>query len=147
MIVGGPKCHENPKWLLGEDIIENINSINSLGVVFNVRIIMVYTCIIFLVNSPNGICAFLFQKYMLDSCVIPLTLLHKLIESGLSLVNCAFYKQTKYMSSQEENGIVDSLRIVLSSDNFTKPYSDDHRLSMYLYKYTVFLQSWRFNKY
>ena len=39
----------------------------------------------------------------------------------------------KYISSQNvNNGVVDSLRMVLASEHFIKPYSEDHILAVLL---------------
>ena len=70
---------------------------------------------------------------MSTGIAIPGTLLHGLTYSGMSLAYCALQKN-KYISSHGQNGLIDSLKVVLSSENFTKPYSDKHRLAVLLTK-------------
>ena len=83
---------------------------------------------IFAINSPTRrLCSLLYDKYMSTGIAIPGTLLHRLTNSGMSPAYCALQKN-KYISSHV------SLKVVLSSENFTKPYSDEHRLAVLLTK-------------
>ena len=70
---------------------------------------------------------------MSTGIAIPGTLLHRLTYSGMSPAYCALQKN-KYISSHGQYGLIDSLKVVLSSENFTKPYSDEHRLAVLLTK-------------
>ena len=73
------------------------------------------------INSPTRrLCSFLYDKYMSTGIAIPGTLVHRLTYSGMSPAYCALQKN-KYISSHGQIGLIDSLKVVLSSENFTKP--------------------------
>ena len=76
---------------------------------------------IFAINSPTRrLCSLLYDL---------------LIYSGISAAYCALQKNKYiYIYSHGQNGLIDSIKVVLSSANFTKPYSDEHRLAVLLTK-------------
>ena len=154
MSVGDNRFYDYPKWLLGnlETCQGNIIK-QSLGIskfsrsthllhamgIRKINDVIVQNSAslwnrIFAINSPTRrLCSLLYDKYMSTGIAIPGTLLHRLTYSGMSPAYCALQKN-KYISSHGKNGLIDSLKVVLSSENFTKPYSDEHRLAVLLTK-------------
>ena len=88
---------------------------------------------LFCVKSPTQtLCSYLYGEFLSTGNTVPGTLLSRIVNSGHSPLICTLTK-TKYMHvSSCNDGIVDSLRMVLASENFIKPYSEDHRLAVLL---------------
>ena len=71
--------------------------------------------------------------YMSKGIVIPGTIIERLVTYGLSPTRCAFNKHVsdKY---QEQCGEIDSLRLLITHENFVKAYSEEHVLACMLLK-------------
>ena len=90
---------------------------------------------LFCVNSPTRtLCSALYANYIQDGSIIPGTLLSKIIQSKSSPLSCALSKAKYNPEYCNENGIVDSLKLLLLSENFNKPYSSDHQMAVMLTK-------------
>ena len=89
---------------------------------------------IFKVNSPiRKLCSHFYNTFLTSGSVIPGTLLSKVLRYGFSPIKCALQK-IKPIPCISENGVADSLRVVLSSEGFRKPYSEEHLLAVLLTK-------------
>jgi hypothetical protein len=89
---------------------------------------------IFNVHSPlQQLCTYFMSLYVAKCTLIPGTLVSRLVTSGLSPINCVFNQITKCNVSTE-SGIVHSLKGLLMSEHFFKPYSDEHVLASLLLK-------------
>ena len=70
------------------------------------------------------------SQYILTGKYIGKTLVGRIIDMGISPMYAAFNKVTLSPDVETEaNGVVDSLRVMLSSENFIKPYSEESILS------------------
>ena len=69
--------------------------------------------------------------YALSGHIVPGTLLSRVVSMGLSPTVCIFrsYRKPK---SDDDDGIVDSLRALIRHENFLKPYSEEHVLTSLL---------------
>lgn len=91
---------------------------------------------IFCVTSPTSrLCSYLYSEYILHGSLAPGTLLSRIINNGYSPSICAL-KKVKITPTNLlcNNGIVDSLRMVLNSKTFNKAHSEDHYLAGLLCK-------------
>ena len=89
---------------------------------------------IFSVESPvQSLTSHFMSLFLSHNILVPNTLVNRIVAFNLSPVRCAF---TKYQSVvfKEESGLIDSLRYLLMCENFIKPYSDEHVLSVLLTK-------------
>ena len=67
--------------------------------------------------------------------MIPGTLISRVYDTGHSVVDCAISRKHHIPKQIANNSISDSLQMVLSSENFIKPYSEQHILAVLLTKY------------
>ena len=81
------------------------------------------------------LCSYLYSEYILHGSLAPGTLLSRIINNGYSPSICAL-KKVKITPTNLlcNNGIVDSLRMVLNSKTFNKAHSEDHYLAGLLCK-------------
>ena len=56
----------------------------------------------------------------------PGTLIERVLSHGLSPINCIFNKLS--LVNSQNCGVVDSLKVLLSREQFLKPYSEEHVL-------------------
>ena len=73
---------------------------------------------------------YLLSVYLQHGVVYPNTLLGRLLAADLNPINCAVDKTNmgEKGGRQRENGLVDSLRHLLVSENYIKPWSAEHSL-------------------
>ena len=65
--------------------------------------------------------------------IVPGTLISRILSFNLSPVECAFYKLKHFNNTfTDTDGVVDSLKTLLMNENFIKPYSDEHILTVLL---------------
>ena len=86
---------------------------------------------IFKVDSPAAdLNRYLVSVCLQDGVVYPNTLLGRLLAAGLNPIKCAVDKTNMCEKGgrQRENGLVDSLRHLLVSENYIKPWSAEHSL-------------------
>ena len=86
---------------------------------------------IFKVDSPAAdLNRYLLSVYLQHGVVYPNTLLGRLLAAGLNPIKCAVDKTNKCEKGgrQWKNGLVDSLRHLLGSENDIKPWSAEHSL-------------------
>ena len=93
----------------------------------------------FLVNSPaRRLSEKLLSTYLSKKLVIPGTIIHRMKNTGVSLVKGLFsriYIPVPQVGNDNVNdGVVDSLRYLISHENFIKPYSNEHILGVLLTK-------------
>ena len=82
-------------------------------------------------DSPTrDITSYLMSKYIAEGVAVPGTIISRLLGMGLSPLLCAFNNKhfSRQNSSDDCNGVVDSLRHLLKHENYLKPYSDEHLL-------------------
>ena len=69
----------------------------------------------------------LLSKYICNGSIVEGTLLGKVISQGLSPVRAMFEKPQKVFShSAHDNGVIDSLRFLMHSENYVQSQSVDH---------------------
>lgn len=89
---------------------------------------------IFKISSPvRELCSVFLSMFMTNGFRCPGTLVDRLLNFNVSPVHCLFSKPRACFNS-ERNGIDDSLRYLLSSEFFLKPYADEHILAVLLTK-------------
>ena len=73
-------------------------------------------------------------NYLTNNEVIPGTLIQRLLSQGASPVNSILNAPRKYTCRTKchDNGIVDSLQSMLFHDNYIKPHSNEHMLTVLL---------------
>ena len=88
----------------------------------------------FKVDSPSReINAYLLSQYILFGYRVKGTLIDRVLMAGCSPTSAIFTKPSQpHITSQ--SGVTDSLRYLLMHENFIKPYSDEHILSVLLTK-------------
>ena len=80
------------------------------------------------------ICARFLAEYIITGKTIPGTLLERLVKNGISPVESMTHVFPAYELSNDSDGVVDSLRYLVSHENFNKPYCDEHVLAVLLTK-------------
>jgi len=90
------------------------------------------------IESPiNRLSCYFLSLFILKKIVIPNTLIDRLIKANLSPIQCIYninialnmYRTQKW---KVESGTIDALKFLLMSENFIKPYSEEHVLSYLL---------------
>ena len=92
---------------------------------------------IFQVDSPAKVlCANLLSMYILKGNCVPGTLLDRLVKLKFSPVRCMLQKckPEATIDGNSHDGVVDSLRFLISQENFIKPYSSEHVIASLLTK-------------
>ena len=84
----------------------------------------------FISESPAKLLnSILLSKYICNGLIVEGTLLGKVICQGLSPVRAMFQKPKKISSHcAHDNGVIDSLRYLIHSENYVQPQSNDHVL-------------------
>ena len=95
--------------------------------------------IMFLVDSPaRQLSEKLLSTYLSKRLVTPGTIIHRMKNIGISLVKGLFsriYIPVSQVGNDNVNdGVVDSLRYLISHENFIKPHSNEHILGVLLTK-------------
>lgn len=89
---------------------------------------------IFNVPSPvRDLCSFFLSMFLIDGFRCPGTLIDRLLNFNVSPTRCVFIKP-RFYSNRECDGIVDSLRFLISSEHFLKPYADEHIVAVLMTK-------------
>ena len=87
---------------------------------------------IFNVPSPvQQLCCHFMSLYATKGILVPGTLVSRIVQSGLSPIDCVFNKIHKE-AIPSECGIVDSLKALIMHEHFIKPYSEEHILASLL---------------
>ena len=114
-------------------------------------------------DSPTrDLCFYFINLYVYKGILFPGTLVHRLVNLGVSpssLVLSYSKSSSQYIC---DNGLVDSLRVILFDGNYVKPWSNEYLLVKLLTKsfecyiycqyillcayYVFFLQFWRFKE-
>ena len=94
---------------------------------------------IFLVDSPaRRLSEKLLSTYLSKKLIIPGTIIHRMKNTGVSLVKCLFSRihmpKPQVGNDNVNDGVVDSLRYLISHENSIKPYSNEHILGVLLTK-------------
>ena len=75
------------------------------------------------------------SEYFVHSRRYPGTLLDKIVSFGYSPAECAFAKRcNKYKYKSVKDGVVDSLKTLIYTENFVKSWSSEHILTTLLLK-------------
>ena len=85
-------------------------------------------------SSVHRLCSHLYTTFLQTGHMISGTLISKIYDTGHSIVDCAISRKHHIPKQMVNNGISDSLQMVLSSENFRKPFSEDHILAVLLTK-------------
>lgn len=89
---------------------------------------------IYSVPSPaRDLCVELMAQYVATGFYIPGTLVGRVVDMGISPARAAF-NQTKWKVTNNEDGLIDSLRSLLFHDNYMKPWSDERMIVSLLTK-------------
>ena len=89
---------------------------------------------IFSVESPvQSLASHFMSLFLSHNILVPNTLVNRIVAFNLSPVRSTF---TKYRSPvlNEDSGLIGLLRYLLMCENFIKPYSDEHVISVLLTK-------------
>ena len=127
------------KQSLGLDKRARSSNILSAMNIRSVRDIIRYnTCSlfyrIFSNHSPaRDLCFEFISMYLATGYRCPGTLIDRLLNYNVPILHTAFFKP-HFHSTLPHDGIVDSLRSLLCSEYFIKPYSDCHVLAVLLSK-------------
>ena len=77
----------------------------------------------------------LLTKYVLNKKLYYGTLIEKLINDGFNPMDVAFNKMTlPPVPGDNEDGVVDSLKYLVTHENFMKPWSNEHIIACLLTK-------------
>ena len=74
------------------------------------------------------------SDYILNKNLVPGSTVSRIVNLGLSPVNVIFIKVTQIHDNCYNDGIVDSLRRMIFSENFIKPWCNEHILVKLLTK-------------
>ena len=89
---------------------------------------------IFKVDSPVAeLNKYFLAQYLCHGTITPNTLLQRVISHNLSPIDCMFNSPTRPKASPDD-GVTDSLKLLLYSEQFLKPYSDERYLAHLLVK-------------
>ena len=118
--LGIPKRYHHTKILTALNIprVECIANQRLLSLFYN----------IFKVNTPlRTLYSYFIAKYLVTGKFIRDTMVGRIINMGISPLSAAFNKLTYTCSnSGSEDGVADSLQYMIMSEQFLKPYSDEH---------------------
>ena len=88
---------------------------------------------LFCVESPiRKLCSYMYSSYLQSGAIIPGTLHSRLVCNNISPISCALQKTLYEPNNNTNDGLIDSLRMLILSEHFNKPYSDDHQLAVML---------------
>ena len=97
----------NPHW---ENLLNNVLDIHKI-------------------SSPvRNIALFNLARYILTGDIVPHSILGNVLKLGYSPIDLIFKKPRVCNSTVLSDGCVDSLKLLLYSDSFIKPYSNEHIL-------------------
>ncbi|KAK2178240.1 hypothetical protein NP493_552g01050 [Ridgeia piscesae] len=104
-------------------------NIEKIEDIVNRKVLSLYN-IIFKVESPaRRLMHHLLSRFIFYGKTVPGTLLDRVVSMGESSTKRAFNSQHVPKTSVTNNdGLVDSIRHLFFTDNFTKPYSHEHLL-------------------
>ena len=77
---------------------------------------------------------FFLSKFLTYGVCYGGTLLQRIVQSGESPSNVAFNYIKRKCDIEYNDGIIDSLRYLIYSDNYVKPWSEEHLLACLLTK-------------
>jgi len=72
--------------------------------------------------------------FILTGNTIKGTIIDRIVNVGLCPIKCAFDNTFSLQLNKQPDGVVDSLKQLLYHDNFIKPWSDQHILTVLLTK-------------
>ena len=84
-------------------------------------------------NPLRDLCTYDLSVYMSCGHTVPGTITHRILQLGLSPIDCAFNKY-RPCHTMCHDGVVDSLRQLIYHENYAKPWSDEYVLSVLLTK-------------
>ena len=85
---------------------------------------------VFRVESPyRKLCSFFLGRYISEGVTTPRTLIHRVTILGDSPVYIAFHKPTRGIPiGCTDDGVIDSLRYLVTHENYVKPWTIQHNL-------------------
>ena len=98
------------------------------------RTLSLFRNIIQIQSPARDLCDYFLALYISSGKLYDGTLTERLISSGHSVTQIISDSDEPHYNPRSENGIVDSLRTLIYSENFLKPYSEEHLLVKLLTK-------------
>ena len=81
------------------------------------------------IDSPTrDLCLHFTKLYIRDNTTVPGTLIHRLVNMGVSPTSILLDTGAIISSHTTADGIVDSLRAILYHDNYVKPWCNEYML-------------------
>ena len=71
---------------------------------------------------------YLLSRYIADGTSVEGTILSRVINIGISPLSCIMNNVATKCAKPPADGIIDSLRFLIHSENYIKPWSVDHLL-------------------
>ena len=125
-VCGIPKRSHHTQLLRALDITD-VDSILEKSIT------SLYSRIFKLDNPLRDLCTYDLSVYMSCGHTVPGTITHRILQLGLSPIDCAFNKY-RPCHTMCHDGVVDSLRQLIYHENYAKPWSDEYVLSVLLTK-------------
>ena len=102
--------------------------INQINYVINTNVLSLFHRICNISSPARNLCMYYLSQYVLFGILTPGTLIERVVRTGHSPMQYVFSPPASSKYVPYENGHVDTLKVLLSSDNFIKPYSEEHLL-------------------
>ena len=88
-----------------------------------------------MIHQPETFCVYFIDLFVTQNILIPGTLVNRIVDMGISPAGLIFPGCTNSsQSSSTADGLVDSLRFILHSDNYIKSRSNEYLLVKLLTK-------------
>ena len=86
-------------------------------------------------DSPTcDLCTYMLSNYITTGNIVPGTLIDRIVKSGMSPLKFLTRINPQVQPVKQPNGLVDSLKSMLLSENYTKPWSTEYLLVKLLTK-------------
>ena len=96
---------------------------------------LLYINRIFQTDTPlRDLCTYYLSMFILSGNTIKGTIIDRIVNFGLCPIKCAYDKNVRMHLNSQPDGIVESLKQLLYHDNYIKPWSDQHILTVLLTK-------------
>ena len=105
-------------------------SINTVDYSINCRSLSTYYNVMCYDSPARDLTTHILSMYLTTGVTIPGTIMSRVVNMGLSPISHAFHKRTlpRHIVPNGVDGVVDSLRSLISHEQFIKPYSEEHTL-------------------
>ena len=82
-------------------------------------------------TRARDLVTFMLSDYIVHGRCVPGTLISRVLDAGVSPTNVLFNRYVP-ITPQSEDGVIDSIRLIMSSDNFTKSFGTDEQTMLRL---------------